>query len=117
MGDDVICSIAKRLLGTFRHSDVVARYGGDEFVVFVNGISREDLIKRLQQLCDSFRFPYRNDTVEYPVSTSIGAALFPDDGKGYLQLLNRADAALYAAKRQGKNQFVLYHPDYEGLSV
>lgn len=116
VGDDVICSIAKRLLGTFRHSDVVARYGGDEFVVFVNGISREDLTKRLQQLCDSFRFPYRNDTVEYPVSTSIGAAMFPQDGEGYLQLLDHADSALYVAKRQGKNQFVFYHPDYEGLS-
>ena len=116
VGDDVICSIAKRLLGTFRHTDVVARYGGDEFVVFVNGISREDLTKRLQQLCDSFRFPYRNDTVEYPVSTSIGAAMFPDDGEGYLQLLDHADSALYVAKRQGKNQFVFYHPDYEGLS-
>jgi len=116
VGDDVICSIAKRLLGTFRHSDVVARYGGDEFVVFVNGISREDLSKRLQQLCDSFRFPYRNDSIEYPISTSIGAAMFPEDGKDYLQLLDHADSALYVAKRQGKNQFVLYHPDYEGLS-
>ena len=117
VGDDVICSIAKRLLGTFRHSDVVARYGGDEFVVFVNGISRDDLTKRLQQLCDSFRYPYRNDTVEYPVSTSIGAAMYPTDGKGYLQLLNHADAALYVAKRQGKNQFVMYHPSYEEVSM
>lgn len=117
VGDDVICSIAKRLLGTFRHSDVVARYGGDEFVVFVNGISRDDLTKRLQQLCDSFRYPYRNDTVEYPVSTSIGAAMYPTDGKGYLQLLNHADAALYVAKRQGKNQFVMYHPSYEEISM
>ena len=116
VGDDVICSIAKRLLGSFRHTDVVARYGGDEFVIFVNGISRADLTKRLQQLCESFRFPYRNGNIEYPVSTSVGAALFPDDGKTYLQLLDHADSALYVAKRQGKNQFVFYQPDYEGLS-
>ena len=116
VGDDVICSIAKRLLGTFRHTDVVARYGGDEFVVYVNGIGRADLTKRLQQLCESFRFPYRNDSIEYPVSTSIGAAMFPEDGESYLQLLDHADSALYVAKRQGKNQFVFYHPDYEGLS-
>ena len=116
VGDDVIRSIAKRLLGAFRHTDVVARYGGDEFVVFVNGISRADLAKRLQQFCESFQFPYRNDTVEYPVSTSIGAAMFPEDGKSYPQLLDHADSALYVAKRQGKNQYVFYHPDYEGLS-
>ncbi|MEE1180187.1 MAG: diguanylate cyclase, partial [Lachnospiraceae bacterium] len=70
----------------------------------------------LQQLCESFRFPYRNGNIEYPVSTSVGAALFPDDGKTYLQLLDHADSALYVAKRQGKNQFVFYQPDYEGLS-
>ena len=116
IGDDVICSIAKRLLGTFRHTDVVARYGGDEFVVLVNGIGEEDLTKRLQQLCDSFRFPYRNGSIEYPVSTSIGAAMFPKDGNSYLQVLDHADSALYVAKRQGKNRFVLFHPDYEGLS-
>ena len=113
IGDDVICYFAKRVLGTFRHSDVCARYGGDEFVVFVNGIGREDLTKRLGQLCDLFRFPYRNGQIEYPVSGSIGAAMYPTDGTTYLELLDRADCALYTAKRQGKNRFVLYEPGME----
>ena len=113
VGDDVICWFAKRVLGTFRHTDIVARYGGDEFVVFVNGISREELSKRLQQLCDGFRYPYRNGDVEYPTSGSIGAAMFPEDGRSYLELLDRADSALYEAKRQGKNRFVLYHSGLE----
>ena len=108
VGDDVICWFAKRVLGVFRHTDIVARYGGDEFVVFVNGISREDLRKRLQQLCDGFRYPYRNGDVEYAVSGSIGAAMYPEDGESYLQLLDCADSALYEAKRQGKNCFVIY---------
>lgn len=113
VGDDVICWFAKRVLGAFRHTDIVARYGGDEFVVFVNGIGREELSKRLRQLCESFRYPYRNGEMEYPVSGSIGAAMFPDDGKSYLELLDCADSALYEAKRQGKNCFVLYHPGLE----
>jgi len=113
VGDDVICWFAKRVLGTFRHTDVVARYGGDEFVVFVNGIGKEDLSKRLQQLCDGFRFPYRNGDLEYPVAGSIGAAMFPEDGRSYLELLSNADSALYEAKRQGKNRFVLYRPGLE----
>ena len=114
IGDDVIRCIAKRILGTFRHTDIVARYGGDEFVVFVNEISRVELYKRLQQLCDGFRFPYSNETVEYPISGSIGVAMFPEDGSDYLQLLDHADAALYAAKQQGKNRFVFYRPGMEG---
>lgn len=113
VGDDVICWFAKRVLGVFRHTDIVARYGGDEFVVFVNGISREDLRKRLQQLCDGFRYPYRNGDVEYAVSGSIGAAMYPEDGESYLQLLDCADSALYEAKRQGKNCFVIYTSDLE----
>lgn len=114
IGDDVIRCIAKRILGTFRHTDIVARYGGDEFVVFVNEISRGELNKRLQQLCDGFHFPYRNETVEYPISGSIGVAMFPEDGSNYLELLDHADAALYAAKQQGKNRFVFYRPGMEG---
>ena len=116
VGDDVICFVAKRVLGTFRHSDIVARYGGDEFVVFVNGVGREDLSKRLKQLCDGFRYPYRNGTIEYPVSVSIGAAMFPEDGKTYLELLDCADCAAYTAKRRGKNQFAVYQPDMENAS-
>lgn len=110
VGDDVIRCVAKRIFGVFRHTDIVARYGGDEFVVFVNGIAKADLVKRLQQLRDGFQFPYRNDTVEYPVSGSIGAAMFPEAGSRYREILDHADYALYTAKRRGKNQFVLYEP-------
>ena len=115
-GDDILCCVAKRVLGVFRHTDIVARYGGDEFVVFVNGIGRPELEKRLSQLCDVFRFPYRNDTVTYQISGSIGAAMFPDDGGSYQELLDHADCALYSAKEQGKDQFVLYHPGLEDPS-
>lgn len=111
VGDDVISWFAKRVLATFRHTDVVARYGGDEFVVFASGVERELLAKRLQQLCEGLRYPYRNGALEYTVSGSIGAAMFPEDGTTYSELLNHADSALYEAKRRGKNQFVLYAPD------
>lgn len=113
VGDDVLCCVAKRILGVFRHTDIVARYGGDEFVVFVNGIGRADLETRLNYLCDVFRFPYRNDTIEYQISGSIGAAMYPDDGGNYAELLDRADTAVYAAKGRGKDQFVLYEPHLE----
>ena len=116
-GDDILCCVAKRVLGIFRHTDVVARYGGDEFVVFVNGINRPELEKRLQQLCDVFRFPYRNESVSYQISGSIGAAMFPEDGKNYEELLDHADCALYVAKERGKDQFAMYEPYMEGSST
>lgn len=115
VGDDVLRSIAKRLQGAFRQTDIIARYGGDEFVIFANGISKENLGKRLQQLCESFRVPYRNGSVEHPVSVSLGAAMFPEDGCTYGKLVAHADAAAYVAKHRGKNQFVFYDPDFEGI--
>ena len=115
-GDDILCCVAKRVLGVFRHTDVVARYGGDEFVVFVSGINRPELEKRLKQLCEVFRFPYRNETVSYQISGSIGAAMFPDDGTNYEELLDHADCALYAAKERGKDQYAMYAPHMDGAS-
>lgn len=113
VGDDVLCYTAKRVLGVFRHSDIVARYGGDEFVAFVNGIGEADLIKRLTQLCESFNYPYRNGDIEYKLGISIGAALYPNNGTDYSELLDNADNALYAAKNAGKNRFELYVPGME----
>ncbi|MBQ9858590.1 MAG: diguanylate cyclase [Oscillospiraceae bacterium] len=108
VGDDVLRFIAKRLLSEFRHSDVVARYAGDEFVVFVNGISREDMEKRLTHLCESFEYPYRNGSLEHHVHISVGVAVHPEDGTNYRVLLENADSALYYSKEHGKNRFVFY---------
>ena len=115
-GDDVLSYVAKQILGAFHHSDVVARYGGDEFVVFAPVIDRETLEQRLQRLCEVFRFPYHGETVEYKVSVTIGAALFPRDGSDYDTLLDHADCALYEAKSRGKDQYVLYEPYMKGES-
>ena len=110
VGDDVICWFAKRILGVFEQTDIVARYGGDEFVVFVNGIEKAELRNRLQRLCAELQVPFRSGTIEYHASGTIGAAVFPEDGGSYLELLDHADSALYEAKRQGKKRFVLYRP-------
>lgn len=111
VGDDILCCVAKRALGVFRHSDIVARYGGDEFLIFVPSVGREILRTRLEQLCGVFHYPYRNGTLHYQISGSIGAALYPEGGTDYGTLLEHADAALYAAKSAGKDRYVLYEPE------
>lgn len=116
-GDDVLCYVAKLILGVFRHTDVIARYGGDEFVVFAPSIQRSVLEDRLKQLCGAFKFPYRSETIEYKVSVTIGAAMFPQDGADYETLLEHADCALYEAKSRGKDQYVLYEPNMQGKAV
>lgn len=114
-GDDVLCWVAKQILGVFRHTDVIARYGGDEFVVFAPNLQRPVLEERLKHLSHVFRFPYRNSAAECKVTGSIGAALYPQDGTSYESLLDHADCALYEAKSRGKDQFVLYEPHMKGI--
>ena len=113
-GDDVLCWVAKQILGVFRHTDVIARYGGDEFVVFAPFIQQSVLEDRLKRLCGAFQFPYRNSTMDYKVSGSIGAAMYPQDGGDYEALLDHADCALYEAKSRGKDQYVMYEPHMQG---
>lgn len=115
-GDNVLCYVAKQILGVFRHSDVIARYGGDEFVVFAPSIQPEVLKDRLQRLCNAFKFPYRGESIEYKVSVTLGAAMYPNDGADYSTLLDHADCALYEAKNLGKDRFVLYEPHMKGKS-
>ena len=113
VGDDVLCFDAKRLLGEFRHTDIVARYAGDEFVVFVNGISREYMEKRLAHLCDILRYPYRNGNVERVINLSMGATVIPDDGTDYLTLLKGADCAMYSVKFGETSRYAFYKEGME----
>lgn len=115
-GDNVLCYVAKQILSIFRHSDVIARYGGDEFVVFAPSIQPDVLKDRLQRLCNAFKFPYRGESIEYKVSVTLGAAIYPNDGGDYDTLLHHADCALYEAKNLGKDRFVLYEPHMKGKS-
>lgn len=116
VGDDVLCFISKHLLGTFRHTDVVARYAGDEFIIFVSDLDRVDLEKRLEELCSVLQTPYRAENIDYPLSGSIGVAVYPNDGETYEDLLYHADTAAYVAKEQGRAQFVFYHPSMESMA-
>lgn len=109
-GDEVLRFVAKQIQGIFRPADIVARYGGDEFVVFAPHVPASVLSDRLDRLCRAFSYPYRNNTIEYKVSGSIGAAVYPENGTDYETLLEHADCALYEAKSKGKDRFVLYEP-------
>nr|WP_243764169.1 GGDEF domain-containing protein [Bittarella massiliensis (ex Durand et al. 2017)] len=100
VGDQALIQLAGLLQRTFRQSDVVGRYGGDEFLVWMRDAPSAQLVEhRAKQLCESVAA-----CGDFPTSISVGVALWPQDGSGYDELLRAADQALYAAKGAGKNR-------------
>jgi diguanylate cyclase (GGDEF)-like protein/PAS domain S-box-containing protein len=108
-GDKVLREVATRLRDTLRHTDKIARMGGDEFYVLIedldDGRYAADVARKL---LDEAARPVRIDDGDCELSVSIGIAIFPDDGINGHELLKNADSAMYRAKELGKDGFRFY---------
>lgn len=114
-GDAVLTDMAMAINKGFRHTDIIGRIGGDEFMVlFCEMPSIELLKKRCTELGDALRHTYKSGDDELPFSVSIGVALCPDHGNTYQELFQHADRALYEAKSKGRDQYCIYHASLFG---
>ena len=110
-GDSVLTKVSAEIQRLFRSRDIIARIGGDEFLVLMRGISDRSLVEsRCKQLLQALHSAFRNQHYVLPLSCSIGVALAPEHGSVYVDLFQRADQALYQAKALGKDIFVFYDP-------
>lgn len=108
-GDAVLSSVAHGLTHVFRRDDILGRIGGDEFVIFVRNIHTIDLIeKKAQELCILFRQGAFSEGYTTAITCSIGISFYDKDGKTFEELYQTADTALYKAKTDGRDRFVLY---------
>ncbi len=107
-GDRAIKIVADVIESSFRHSDVVGRFGGDEFVVFLSGVSdRENVEKMMEMLKSKVNEARIGEDDDHPLSISIGAA-FGVKNITFEELYDMADKALYEAKRSGRNSYSIY---------
>ena len=110
-GDRVLREVADRLRACARPSDVMARMGGDEFTVLLEGPSVGREARALaERILHAFNDPIRIDEHEASVTASIGIALHPSDGVDAEELVRHADIAMYHAKLGGKNDFAFFTP-------
>ncbi|NJL83289.1 MAG: EAL domain-containing protein [Chloroflexaceae bacterium] len=110
-GDQLLQGFAQRLQTTLRAGDTVARWGGDEFVILLSRIgSAEDAAQVAVRILDRLQDPFAIAKQSLPVRTSIGIALYPQDGEEAETLLKHADAALYRIKEAGRSNYGFYSP-------
>jgi predicted signal transduction protein with EAL and GGDEF domain len=111
MGDRLLLEVARRIKGTIRASDIVARQGGDEFIVALRRLTNgSEAAVIAEKLVEVLSRPIMIDDHRLTVGASVGIALYPRDGSTQEDLLRNADAAMYEAKRGGRSQYVFYSP-------
>jgi len=109
VGDLLLKATAERLSAALRESDTVARFGGDEFALILSDLKGiEDALQVAQKIVDGFRKPFLIDIHQLIVTTSIGIAVYPNDGTDEGILLKNADQAMYQAKQTGRDRYQFY---------
>ena len=116
VGDRLLQAIGSRLVHCIRAEDTVARMGGDEFTILLSDlIDRRGAVNVATKVLEAVRHPVQVDQHELYVTTSIGIAIFPDDGSDAETLLKNADRAMYRAKELGRDNYQYATPAHSGI--
>ena len=109
IGDNVLIEVAQRLQSAIREEDTLARLGGDEFTVIVKNIKTpKDTVTVAQKIINLLKEPIITEEHTLYTSTSIGISIFPDDTIDKDDLVKFADAAMYKAKEEGRDNYQFY---------
>ena len=117
-GDELLRQAAGRIAAAMRDSDMVARQGGDEFIIVMTDLRQHGNIELIAtKIIEQLGQPYLLEGEKVFVSASIGITLYPDDGHGMLDLMRNADQAMYAAKQAGRNCYRYFTRDLQLIAM
>ena len=113
-GDELLIHTAKRIRRSLRQTDSIYRFGGDEFVILINGLKeRSEASVIAQSVLSEIKRPFYLESMGtgtvVSIGVSIGIVLIPDDGTTATELVKNADLAMYQAKKDGKGRYIFFH--------
>ncbi|WP_294966924.1 EAL domain-containing protein [Sulfurimonas sp.] len=108
-GDKVLINISQRISLVMRENDILSRHGGDEFLIFLDGItSNKEIENIVKKIMSCLSKPIYFNTNKISVTVSVGISIFPNDGDSVDNLMKFADSAMFKAKDDGRNTFKFY---------
>jgi diguanylate cyclase (GGDEF)-like protein len=112
IGDQLLKSVARRLVACVRNTDTVSRQGGDEFLVLLSEVSRaHDAAVSADKILAALSVPHRIEHQDVHITVSVGTGVYPRDGTDAETLMKNADTALFRAKGQGRNNHQFFKTD------
>ncbi|RST72528.1 EAL domain-containing protein [Siminovitchia acidinfaciens] len=107
-GDHFLVKVGERLITSVPANGIVARHGGDEFIILLENTDEESVIEVAQQISNSFMKPFVLNEKEFFTTTSIGISMYPDDGKNENTLMKHAYKAMHLVQKSGYNNFQFF---------
>ena len=108
-GDEVLISFSKKIKRIIRTNDMIARVGGDEFIIVLSDITSYLFIERVcNKILTLVNKPFNINNTNFNIGVSIGVAIYPENGSDLKSLIHNADSAMYHAKNKGKNHFEFF---------
>ena len=108
IGDLLLQQVVERIKPNIREEDLFSRLGGDEFVIVLRNVSENHLSSLINKIMELLRKEYYIDDHVFRISSSVGIALYPDDGTDTTTLMKNADIAMYKAKKSGRDNFSFF---------
>lgn len=109
-GDEVLSIIGRAIKSTIRSTDIIGRYGGEEFIIILKDVSEEDSIDVAEKIRTNIE-KLEIKGIEYPITVSVGISVFPNHSSFRDDLIEKADQALYYAKELGRNRTFIWKPE------